>query len=115
MSMEYRDYLDTVRSKAEDFIANEGDNYDSFESLYEVMTLEDDITGAGSNSYTMDRTRAVENVSGIIWDAVFREKLSDYGYDVPVEAEYLDVIARLIALADLYDDLSRFYDTRSEA
>lgn len=113
--MQWSDYVEEVRNCAQDFIDEEyrGDDvHISFQDLFDIMMNEDSVTGNGSGSFTMDRATAEENVDGILWDGGMESKFRALGYDgFPTSAgpEAVDVIARCIALDELYRELEEYF------
>lgn len=81
----------------------------TFEGVYDEMFIDDSITGNGSGSYTFCTYTARENVKDLIWDEDFLDRLHEY--DMTLESimkdgpEAIDVIARCIALGDVYSDI----------
>lgn len=109
--MEWKDYLEEVRACAEDYLDNEAVGGD-FREVFDAMVVDDSVTGNGSGSFTMDRAKAEENVEGILWDPDVADKFRELGYDgIPTEygAESVDVIARCLALDDMYSELEEYY------
>lgn len=122
MAMTWEDYLEDTRDNAIDFIneAKEGAEgglraLGSFQSIFDEMMNDDSVTGNGSGSYTYDRSKAEENIANLATDIDFREVLARSGEELPVEAEHIDVLARMLALEELYGDLeAEFNDVDDE-
>lgn len=118
MPMTWEEYLEDTKDNAEAYIVDaikyadeEGESVPDFSDLHAEMESSDSVTGAGSGSYTYDREKAKENIQDIIYDEDFRTCLSDFGADLPVEAEEIDVTARIVALNELYSDLEDYYNS----
>lgn len=90
----------------------------NWEEMYEMLFVDDSVTGNGSGSYYFNSAKAVEAVGGIIFDDEAVEEFKAMGYDgIPTEmgAESCDVIARCIALGLVSAELEDYYNGLIEA
>lgn len=80
----------------------------SAESVRDIALMDDSITGNASGSYFCNTYKAQEalNESGVLFDDEFLSRLEEYGVENPLAqgAEWLDVMARCIALDYINDD-----------
>lgn len=113
MAMTWNDYKNQVLNDAKEAIKEQYDSVKDWNEMYELLQLDDAVTGNGSGSYTFSRAKAEENVAGIIWDSDVIYEFDTLGYrGIPTEkgAEEVDVIARYIALDHVGDDLEDYYN-----
>lgn len=111
--MEWNDYLEEVRGCAEEFIDNElDDDVKDFDEAFDILRDDDAVTGNASGSFTMNRAQAKENIEDILWDSEVETRFCEMGYDgFPMSEgpEAIDVIARYIALGELYSELETYF------
>ena len=84
-----------------------------WEEMYDMLFIDDSVTGNGSGSYYYNSAKAAEAVGGIIFDEEAVEEFKAMGYDgIPTEmgAESCDVIARCIALGLVSAELEDYYN-----
>ena len=85
--------------------------------MYDLLFIDDAMTGNGSGSYYFNSYKATEAVSGIIFDSDAVDEFKEMGYDgIPTEegAETCDVIARCICLELVSGELEEYYDSLTE-
>lgn len=117
--MRWYDYLEEVERDAK-VALEEAADYDpdrDYDDVRDDLFLDDSVTGNGSGSYTFSTAKAAENVAGIMWDDEVVELFRDMGYDgIPTEKgpEAVDVIARCIALDELYSTLEDYWEELTE-
>lgn len=109
--MEWNEYLEEVRDCAISFMEENVQHAGSYNEVHDMMIDDDSVTGNASGSFTMNRAQAEENIEGIVDDPEVLAKFSAIGYTgFPEEAETVDVIARIIALDELYPELEEWFD-----
>lgn len=89
-----------------------------WEEMYDMLFIDDAVTGNGSGSYYCNSYKAEQAVSGIIFDEEAVDEFRGMGYDgIPTEmgAESCDVIARCIALGLVSGELENYYNSLIEA
>lgn len=89
----------------------------SWDEMYDLLFIDDAVTGNGSGSYYFNSYKATEAVSGIISDSDAVDEFKAMGYDgIPTEegAETCDVIARCICLGLVSGELEEYYDSLTE-
>lgn len=110
--MGFDDYVEQVRSDAQEAMAEGASWCDSWEEMADALFLDDAVTGNASGSYTFNGARALENVRGLLGDEVFAAEAEAAGYGPELFArdpETLDVIARCLALGTLLGELEGAY------
>lgn len=94
-------YIKNLKNDVEEYI-DENKEYlegKSFEQIYDILFIEDSITGNGSGSYTFSRQEAGENLAGnfdLLYDA-----LEYFGNNIEAlkkGEEYCDVTIRCYLL-----------------
>lgn len=113
--MKFEDYQSAVLNDALEAINNgEYEDYESFDSVYDDMFIDDSITGNASGSYTFNRYQAKENTKDLFWDDDFKYELKGLGYEsIPDDdPETLDVIARCVALGYVSGDIEEAWNER---
>lgn len=114
--MKFKDYQSAVLNDALEAI-NDGEyeDYESFDSVYYDMFIDDSITGNASGSYTFNRYQAEENTKDLFWDDDFKYELKGLGYEtIPCDdPEALDVIARCVALSYVSGDIEEAWNERN--
>lgn len=89
----------------------------SWGDMYDMLFVDDSVTGNGSGSYYFNSAKAEEAISGIIFDSDAVEDFKLFGYDgIPTEegAEAVDVIARCICLELVAGELEEYYNSLTE-
>ena len=132
MSMDLEDYKKEICSDIRDWLDNndawptadkekEEDLYDKqTEDIYDHLQLSDSVTGNASGSYTFNTWKAAENISQLIWDDEFWDRMKDFGFEPSVELfskgpEYIDVSIRCVLLSEcLSTVLSEGPETETE-
>lgn len=80
----------------------------SVDEVRDLALMDDSITGNASGSYFCNTWKAQEALteSGVLFDDEFLSRLEEYGVENPLAkgAEWLDVMARCIALDYINDD-----------
>lgn len=116
MAMTWEDYKDQVFTDAKEELETELESYssyyDDFSQVFDALQLCDNVTGNGSGSYTFNTWQAMDNLSELVWDADFIELFDNCGYEgIPMDMgpESVDVIARCLALDELYWELEEHY------
>lgn len=123
--MEFSDYISQVTSDAIEQIEwGEYDYCSDFDDVYDAMWADDSITGNGSGSYTFNRSKAWDNVTGNNWsncllfDDDFIGELDDMAIDMgdllKQGPEAIDVTARCFALGYARDDIEQAWNERQE-
>lgn len=78
------------------------------EEIRELALMDDSITGNASGSYYCNAWKAEQSLykSGVLFDSEFLNSLAGYGMTNPLAggAEWLDVMARCIALDYINDE-----------
>lgn len=116
--MDWSEYQEEVKADAMESIRENMEYANDWEEMYEVLFVDDSVTGNGSGSYYFNSAKAAEAVSGIIFDEEAVDEFKGMGYDgIPTEmgAESCDVIARCIALGLISCELEEYYDSLIEA
>ena len=107
------DYMENLKGDIKDYIEENKEYLEGKDEneLYDIMFLEDSITGNASGSYTFNTWKAEENICHNM--DLLREVQSEFGY-LPTEyiskgAEWADVIIRCYllgqALGEVLDDI----------
>lgn len=116
--MDWNEYQDEVKADAMESIKENMEYANDWEEMYEMLFVDDSVTGNGSGSYYFNSAKAEEAVGGIIFDDEAVEEFKSMGYDgIPTEmgAESCDVIARCIALGLVSAELEDYYNSLIEA
>lgn len=112
--MMYDDYYKEVLACGKEFIDENLESYNHFDSLLDDMFISDDVTGNGSGSYTCDARLAQENVKDAIFDKdiiyMFQDSSTDIASTLLAGAEALDVTIRSLILYDIAYRLEDYYD-----
>lgn len=75
-----------------------------FDKMYELLWMEDSVTGNASGSYTFSRWQAEENLCHNRY--LLKDALDYFGYDTILEeSESCDVIIRCYLLGELLDEV----------
>lgn len=116
--MSHYNYFEDVAEDAKDFICENIDCYDNFDSMFDEMFVSDWVTGNGSGSYTFNSYTAQQYVKDALWDEEINSLFGANGEDIFAVAkngpEYLDVCIRCYILSDLYSDLEEFFQEQKE-
>ena len=116
--MLYNDYCEDVLIRGKQFIDENFESYDDFDSLFDDMFMSDDVTGNASGSYTFDAHLAQENVKDAIFDneiiSMFQDSSTDIASTLAAGAEALDVTIRCLVLYDIAYKLEDYYDQKAE-
>lgn len=112
--MDWNDYIEEVRTCAQDWMGENYKHVADYADVHDAMMDEDAVTGNGSGSFTYDRVQAAENIAGILDDGEVLAKFTQLGYtEFPDDPEVVDVVARMLALDELHDELEEwFYQNR---
>lgn len=110
--MTFDEYLEDTLENAKFAITSEYDLscYGDYGELEDDLLNDDSVTGNGSGSFTYDRAKAEENIDGLVTDSVFRDALRFHGFELPDDAESIDVIARIIALYENREELEEVFE-----
>lgn len=112
--MLYDDYCKEVLARGKEFIDENIESYNHFDSLLDDMFVSDDVTGNGSGSYTFDARLAQENVKDAIFDKdiilMFQDSSVDIASTLMAGAEALDATIRSLVLYDIAYRLEDYYD-----
>lgn len=115
--MLWSEYQEEVKSDAMDAIKENLEYVNSWDEMYDLLFVDDAVTGNGSGSYYFNSYKATEAVSGIIFDSDAVDEFKEMGYDgIPTEegAETCDVIARCICLGLVSGELEEYYDNLTD-
>lgn len=115
--MLWSEYQEEVKSDAMDAIKENLEYVNSWDEMYDLLFVDDSVTGNASGSYYFNRWKAEEAVSGIIFDSDAVDEFKAAGYDgIPTEegAETCDVIARCLCLGLVSGELEEYYDSLTE-
>lgn len=115
--MLWSEYQEEVKSDAMEVIKENLEYVNSWDEMYDLLFIDDAVTGNGSGSYYFNSYKATEAVSGIIFDSDAVDEFKGMGYDgIPTEegAETCDVIARCICLGLVSGELEEYYDSLTE-
>ena len=112
--MLYDDYCKEVLARGKEFIDENIESYNHFDSLLDDMFVSDDVTGNGSGSYTFDARLAQENVKDAIFDKdiilMFQDSSVDIASTLMAGAEALDATIRSLVLYDIAYRLEDYSD-----
>lgn len=122
--MTYEEYCKSVLSDAEDVIAGNFDDgyYDAetdFADVYDMLFVDDAVTGNASGSYTFNANQAKENVKDALFDEKILEALENMGVDkeevfsqvLNRGYEILDVMIRCAVLSgEVYSDVEAYFN-----
>ena len=98
------DYYEAVKEDVEEFLKDT--DCRDFNELYNIMFLDNSITGNQSGSYTFNSAEAENNLNGN-WSLLL-DAIKDYGYDcdpIAKGAEWCDVIIRCYLLGSVLADV----------
>lgn len=117
--MNFKDYIKETKENAKEYI-NENFDYlkdKESEEIFDILFLEDSVTGNGSGSYTFSTYQATQNVNELLFDEDFIDELEgqfggDLGDLIKRGAEAVDVTARCLAL--YYVDIDEILDEIKE-
>lgn len=115
--MLWSEYQEEVKSDAMEVIKENLEYVNGWDKMYDLLFIDDAVTGNGSGSYYFNSYKAAEAVSGIIFDPEVVDEFKEFGYDgIPTEegAEAVDVIARCICLELVAGELEEYYDSLTE-
>ena len=116
--MMYDDYCKEVLACGKEFIDENFESYNHFDSLLDDMFDSDDVTGNGSGSYTFNTRLAQENVKDAIFDKdiilMFQDNSVDIASTLMAGAEALDATIRSLILYDIAYKLEDYYDQKAE-
>lgn len=115
--MLWSEYQEEVKSDAMEVIKENLEYVNSWDEMYDLLFIDDAVTGNGSGSYYFNSYKATEAVSGIIFDSDAVDEFKEMGYDgIPTEegAETCDVIARCICLGLVSGELEKYYDSLTD-
>ena len=115
--MLWSEYQEEVKSDAMECIKENLEYSDSWDEMYDILFMDDSVTGNVSGSYYCNSYKAAEAISGIIFDSNVVDEFKEMGYDgIPTEegAETCDVIARCICLGLVSGELEEYYDSLRE-
>lgn len=116
--MDWNEYQEEVKADAMESIKENMEYANDWGEMYEMLFVDDSVTGNGSGSYYFNSAKAAEAVSEIIFDEEAVDEFKAMGYDgIPTEmgAESCDVIARCIALGLVSAELEDYYNGLIEA
>lgn len=115
--MLWSEYQEEVKSDAMEAIKENLEYVNGWDKMYDLLFIDDAVTGNASGSYYFNSYKAAEAVSGIIFDSDAVDEFKALGYDgIPTEegAETCDVIARCICLELVSGELEEYYDSLTE-
>lgn len=116
--MSHYNYFEDVAEDAKNFICENIDCYDDFDSMFDEMFVSDCVTGNASGSYTFNSYTAQQYVNDALWDEEISCLFETRGEDIFEVAkkgpEYLDVCIRCYVLSDLYSDLEEFFQEQKQ-
>lgn len=117
--MNFRDYIEETKENAKEYITSEWDYLKDKESeeIFDILFLEDSVTGNGSGSFTFSTYQAEQNIAELIFDDEFIDELEqnfggNLGDLIKRGAECVDVTARCLAL--YYVDIDEIIDEIKE-
>lgn len=115
--MLWSEYQEEVKSDAMEAIKENLEYVNSWDEMYDLLFMDDSVTGNASGSYYFNRYKAEKAISGIIFDDEAITEFEYMGYDgIPTEegAATCDVIARCICLGLVSSELEEYYDSLTE-
>lgn len=116
--MSHYNYFEGVTEDAKNFICENIEQYDDFDSMFDEMFISDWVTGNGSGSYTFSSYDAQQYVNNALWDEEINRLFEANGEDIFEVAkkgpELLDVCIRCYVLSNLYSDLEKFFQEQKE-
>lgn len=117
--MNFKDYIEETKENAKEYIE---ENFDYLkdkdkEEIFDILFLEDSVTGNGSGSYTFSTYQAEQNIAELIFDDDFIDELEgnfggNLGDLLKRGAEAVDVTARCLAL--YYVDIDEILEELKE-
>lgn len=117
--MNFKDYIEETKENAKEYIQ---ENWDYLkdkdkEEIFDVLFLEDSVTGNGSGSYTFSTYQATQNVNELLFDEDFIDELEgNFGGNlsdlIKRGSECVDVTARCLAL--YYVDIDEILEELKE-
>lgn len=117
--MNFKDYIEETKDNAKEYIEENFDYLKDKESeeIFDVLFLEDSVTGNGSGSFTFSTYEAQQNISELIFDEDFIDELEhNFGGNlselIKRGAECVDVTARCLAL--YYVDIDEILEELKE-
>lgn len=117
--MNFKDYIEETKENAKEYITSEWDYLKDKdkEEIFDILFLEDSVTGNGSGSYTFSSYEASQNISELIFDDDFIDELEgnfgeNLGDLIKRGAEAVDVTARCLAL--YYVDIDEILEELKE-
>ena len=117
--MNFRDYIDETKENAKDYIQFEWQYLKDKEAseIFDILFLEDSVTGNGSGSYTFSTYQAEQNIAELLFDDDFIDELEgnfggNLGDLIKRGAEAVDVTARCLAL--YYVDIDEILEELKE-
>ena len=116
--MDWNEYQEQVKADAMESISENMEYANNWEEMYDMLFVDDSVTGNGSGSYYFNSAKAAEAVGEIIFDEEVVDEFRGMGYDgIPTEmgAESCDVIARCIVLGLVSAELEDYYNSLIEA
>ena len=116
--MSHYNYFEDVAEDAKNFICENIEQYDDFDSMFDEMFVSDYVTGNASGSYTFNSYTAQQYVNDALWDEEISCLFETRGEDIFAVAkngpEYLDVCIRCYVLSNLYSNLEEFFQEQKE-
>lgn len=116
--MSHYNYFEDVAEDAKNFICENIDCYDDFDSMFDEMFVSDSVTGNASGSYSFNSYTAQQYVNDALWDEEISCLFEAHGEDIFEVAkngpEHLDVCIRCYVLSNLYSDLEEFFQEQKE-
>lgn len=116
--MSHYNYYENVTEDAKDFICENIDQYNYFDSLFDEMFVSDYVTGNASGSYTFNAYTAQQYINDALWDEEINYLFEANGEDIFEVAkkgpEHLDVCIRCYVLSDLYSALEEFFQEQKQ-
>ena len=113
------DYVEETKENAKEYIQFEWQYLKDKdkEEIFDILFLEDSVTGNGSGSYTFSTYQAQQNISELIFDDDFIDELEgnfggNLGDLLKRGAEAVDVTARCLAL--YYVDIDEILEELKE-
>ena len=117
--MKFNDYIEETKENAKEYIKDEWDYLKDKdkEEIFDILFLEDSVTGNGSGSYTFSTYQAEQNIAELLFDDDFIDELEqtfggNLGDLIKRGAEAVDVTARCLAL--YYVDIDEILEELKE-
>ena len=130
MSMTLDDYRDEIKEDIKSYLTQENlwptaepdtsEYEEQRDAAYDRLWMADSVTGNASGSYTFNTWKAAENISQLIWNDEFWDRMKDFGFEPSIELfskgpEYIDVSIRCALLSEcLYTVLNEGPETETE-